>query len=181
MSTEDRLAEQSWTHDRTGWDSMDHGQPTKTLWASPGAWHAEPDKVQWVDSATGYACLAKRNNLGVWCGYVGVPTGHRYHGVSYTYVEVTVHGGLTYADFCTGEADPATGICHIPAPGSDPHVWWLGFDCGHYMDLWPRYPDYLPTGIGGYPSIYRTLSYVQDQCRQLARQLMIVASPEGGP
>ena len=34
------------------------------------------------------------------CGYVGVGPGHPSHGVHYDNVDVSVHGGLTFADGC---------------------------------------------------------------------------------
>lgn len=54
----------------------------KSAWG-PGAWQNEPDKVQWVDAATGLDCLIVRNNGGALCGYVGVPEAHPLHGISY--------------------------------------------------------------------------------------------------
>jgi hypothetical protein len=88
----------------------------KSTWPV-GPWNAEPDKVQWVDEATGLDCLIVRNNGGALCGYVGVPEGHPWHGVDYSgctqkppcgesWCEhtpgsaVEVHGGLTFADSC---------------------------------------------------------------------------------
>jgi len=40
--------------------------------------------------------------VGAWCGYVGVPKGHPYHGNSYDHdgVNVDVHGGLSFANGC---------------------------------------------------------------------------------
>jgi hypothetical protein len=83
----------------------------------PGAWQGEPDKVQWVDAATGLDCLMVRNPGGAWCGYVGVGPGHPWHGTDYSGCirdpkceeswcghspegSIDVHGGLTYADSC---------------------------------------------------------------------------------
>jgi len=169
-----RLHEQRWTHDRTGWG---HVGTLPTAWDTPGApWHDEPDKVQWIDEASGLDCLAVRNRWGAWCGYVGVPPGHRYHGVSYDDVDVTAHGGLTFADLCDEEADDGHGICHVPLPGRPARVWWLGFDCGHAFDLQPRlplYPDHPPRTRDDDPwgEQYRTLAYVQEWCAVLAHQL----------
>lgn len=73
----------------------------------PGPWHEELDRV-----------------VGAWCGYVGVPKGHRLFGVGYSecakkakcsesYCEdrpeslLGVHGGLTYAAACSGP------LCHV--------------------------------------------------------------------
>src|SRR5688572_33275852 len=71
-----------------------------------GPWDDEPDKVQWEDETTGYPCLAVRNRLGAWCGYVGVPKGHPFFAKDYGHVSddwnnySPAHGGLTYAAFC---------------------------------------------------------------------------------
>lgn len=66
----------------------------------------------------------------------------------------------------------ATSICHIPAAGEPDDVWWFGFDCAHSGDHSPAYDkDY-----GLHPdSTYRTLEYVQAECRDLARQLALFA------
>lgn len=110
----------------------------KAVWGE-GPWVGEPDKMQWQDPATGLPCLIVRNSecTGALCGYVGVPPGHPLHGKSYNDVEVSVHGGLTFADKCRPEADDG-GICHVADPGEPDDVWWLGFDCAHAMDLSPH-------------------------------------------
>lgn len=82
-----------------------------------GAWQNEPDKVQWVDEATGLDCLIVRNGGGALCGYVGVPEGHPWHGLDYMSCTqrptcddrwcehspetlASVHGGITFAASC---------------------------------------------------------------------------------
>src|SRR6266436_107280 len=52
--------------DRTGW--------------TEGPWDQEPDRLEWKDATTGLTCLAVRNRFGAWCGYVGVPPTHAWHG-----------------------------------------------------------------------------------------------------
>lgn len=138
----------------------------KTSWA-PGEWQHEPDKVQWVDEATGFDCLAVRDPLGAWCGYVGVPPGHHVHGVRCDRVAVGVHGGLSYAGFGQAPADKTQGVCHVPAPGRPADVWWLGFDCAHSGDLAPH-PERGWTSLGG---SYRPLAYVRLEIASLAAQL----------
>jgi hypothetical protein len=51
---------------------------------SAGPWDNEPDKVQWTDEQTDLPCLAVRNHLGGWCGYVGVGPDHPFYGVEYS-------------------------------------------------------------------------------------------------
>lgn len=172
-----RLAERRWTHDRSEWAVAKPDDPRgvtlESYWDEPGPWHDEPDKVQWVDEATDYACLAVRNHLGAWCGYVGVPDTHPYYKRDYSDLDVEVHGGLTFADLCHEEAEEGHGICHIPEPGHPDNVWWLGFDCGHAWDYMPRFVR-LPSPLGRSPfgdETYRTLEYVQSECERLAAQL----------
>jgi hypothetical protein len=162
----------------------------KSAWPR-GPWDHEPDKVTWVDPATGLDCMINRGPVGAWCGYVGVPPEHPWHGKDYMqctlpepcadwcddrYCEhrpdVSIHGGLTYADACQDTADESRGICHVPEPGRPHDVWWLGFDCAHLHDLAPameRYGSY-----GG--DVYRDEAYVRAEVLSLARQLAEVAS-----
>lgn len=144
------------------------------LACSPGPWDSEPDKVQWIDPATGLDCLIHRNPGGALCGYVGVPPGHPCHGRGYNAVHdmlpgLRVHGGLTFSDSCAlEESADGHGICHVPEPGRPADVWWLGFDCAHEGlrgDLVPR-GGWCPSG-----AVYRDLAYVRDQVTSLARQL----------
>lgn len=137
----------------------------KTTWPE-GPWKDEPDKVQWEDHATGLPCIAKRNEFGAWCGYVGVTDNHDYFHMGFDDdLGLDVHGGLTYADVCQS-GDPEHGICHIPGPGEPDLVWWFGFDCAHSQDFVP--------GMGIPFGQYRDLEYVKQQCTKLAQQLAAV-------
>lgn len=162
----------------------------KSSWG-PGPWSDEPDKVQWKDETTGLPCLAVRNGRGGgnWCGYVGVDATHPLYEKHYDTAHdlaggyggdpgtgISVHGGLTYADHCAHSTDESQGICHVPDPGEPDDVWWFGFDCAHSMDFTPgiasRYRDW--PAIPG--EIYRTLGYVREEVRRLARDLARVAA-----
>jgi hypothetical protein len=154
--------------DRSGWDR--------------GPWDGEPDKVQWQDRRTGMPCLAVRNKMGNWCGYVGVTQDHPFFGLGYDdeKVDVQVHGGLTFSDSCS-ENDKEHGICHRPDPGEPDHVWWLGFDCGHAFDLSPRLVattlKKCGTWLGHFPAdVYRDLRYVKRECGRLAKQLTLAGA-----
>lgn len=46
-------------------------------------WKDEPDRKEWRDEATGMPCLALRNSMGAWCGYVAVAPTHPAHGLHY--------------------------------------------------------------------------------------------------
>lgn len=80
----------------------------KSEWGD-GPWLAEPDKAQWIDEDTGLDCMVLRNHLGVWCGYVGVPTSHPLHGEHYNDApeSFVVHGGLTFSDSCQEPTEEA--------------------------------------------------------------------------
>lgn len=141
-----------------------------------GEWDGEPDKVQWQDGETGLPCLAVRNpKYGHWCGYVGVQDSHPLHGKDYNDVNFDVHGGITYTNSCQPTDDESRGVCHTPEPGEPDHVWWFGFDCAHCGDFSPS--DTQRAIELGYPfrqradETYKTLEYVQDQCRKLALQI----------
>jgi len=153
-------------------------------------WRNEPDRKEWVDDDTGYACLAQRGPAGAWCGYVGVPPAHAAHGLPYdsyglsaeealaigpkglavraAISKIEAHGGLTFS----GKRDHelASEATH-----------WFGFDCSHAGDYSPKY-DRLddphsglgrPTGWGGVIT-YRTLEYVEGEIAGLARQLAVI-------
>lgn len=152
----------------------------KSTWG-PGPWQDEPDRIEWIDPATGLTCLMLRSNpgFGVWCGYVAVPPGHRLHGVAHDHApEMThyaAHRGLTFAGPCmTHDRPKREQVCHVPAPGEPDDVWWFGFDCGHGgTDLSPAL---AARGIGmralERPSeMYRDVAYVTERCRALAAAL----------
>jgi hypothetical protein len=174
MKTEKRVRDyEGWCDKTKGWGA--------------GPWDDEPDKAHWIDEATGLDCLAVRNmGSGIWCGYVGVPPGHSAHGKDYEEVrELDVHGGLTYANACSGH------ICHEPEEGRPDNVWWLGFDCGHLGDFSPHSNSFVghPTlgefykepydhgfaqklaSADPYQEVYKDFDYVKDECTNLAAQL----------
>lgn len=133
----------------------------KSGWKT-GPWQNEPDKVEWIDEATGLDCLIVRHQpLGHLCGYVGVLENHPLCGVDYNDVGLDVHGGLTYSSLCRGL------ICH----DSPNHPWWFGFDCAHLGDMSPNYPDFVGVQSWRKDDVYRDIEYVKEQCRSLARQL----------
>jgi len=128
--------------DRAGWPS--------------GPWDSEPDRLDFI--VAGFSCFVLRNLQGAWCGYVGVPESHPYFGKDYNDVDVVVHHGLTYAGKCSPP------ICHVPSAGLPDNVWWLGFDCHHYLDFAP--------GMARYDrGIYRDIRYARQQTELLAVQL----------
>lgn len=160
----------------------------KAGWGA-GPWHSEPDKRQWADEATGLPCLIVRGPHGALCGYVGVPESHPWFGLSYSHYDggapqqcdayegspenvITVHGGLTFSDFCA-DGEPEHGICHRPDEGEPDRVWWFGFDCAHSGDYSPKYDR----EFGWAGDVYRDQAYVEAECASLAQQLVTVADP----
>jgi hypothetical protein len=147
----------------------------KSEWGD-GPWQQEPDKVEWRDAATGLPCLIRRSEAsGALCGYVGVPPSHPWHGLDYQEVEADVHGGLTFADRCHEQVEH--GICHTPEPG-EPDVWWLGFDCGHLLDILPGTRAHLRR-VGFWRELfpdetYKPLAFVQAEVESLAAQAAAV-------
>ncbi|MCY4318339.1 MAG: hypothetical protein OXE76_03945 [Alphaproteobacteria bacterium] len=143
----------------------------KSTWGE-GPWMNEPDKIQWTDEATGLPCLILRaDHPGTLCGYVGVAEGHPYFRVdddSDVLIDgIDVHGGLTFSGFCQASNDEAKGVCHAPGSGEPDRVWWLGFDCAHYLDKGP-------TGLflGHCEGEYRDIPYVKAEVEKLAAQLV---------
>ena len=138
-----------------------------------GEWDNEPDVGGWVDENTGLQCAFVRTNSGALCGYVGVPEGHKFYGVSYASIEIEeegpdVHGGLTYS----GKEGMSFLRKYVP---TRPDPWWLGFRCSHSGDVMP--------GMTGIPSVfgnpsYKNLEYVKSEVASLAQQLAAPAACE---
>jgi hypothetical protein len=131
-----------------------------------GPWQTEPDRVEWRHR--GLPCLILRSHSGALCGYVGVPSGHPCHGKGCDEIaDLEVHGGLTYSNTCNGH------ICHVPQPGeSGDDVWWLGFDCAHAWDYWPKNAVFQRAHFARRPDeIYRDMPYVRAEVERLADQI----------
>lgn len=85
----------------------------------------KPYKVEREWKHAGLSCAVTQNReAGNRCGYVRVPPGHPLHGKEYCDAEVSVHGGLTFA-----ELEP----CNEHEDGQG---WWFGFDCAHAGDAY---------------------------------------------
>lgn len=119
-----------------------------------GPWLTEPDYTSWYDADTGYPCnVIRHEHLGHLCGYVGIPPGNRWYGINADEMEPypEVHGGVTYG-----------------GPfGTDPDLWWIGFDCSHAFDLVPGIENIVGESTGW---TYRDMNYVKAQCTLLAAQ-----------
>ena len=177
------------THKMRTWTNPEAKADSRGVPYPEGPWMFEPDKAHWVDPKSGMDCLIHRGPMGALCGYVGVPPGHPLHGLDYSNEaawELTVHGGLTYANACQDTEDESSGICHVPFPGRPHDVWWFGFDCAHSGDVVPglrrvakdekgqSYID-LADLLAMPGDTYKDFSYVKAQTENLARQLAEVA------
>lgn len=149
-----------------------------------GPWDGEPDRIEWREGE--FVCLMLRNRTGAWCGYVGVPPGHAWHGQDYDNVRVPrtdpddewsdwvdVNGGLTFSGSCTGE--PPDNICHVAAPGEADDVWWLGFDCAHLHDV---VPGMMRMGESWGEASYKDVPFVKREVERLVEQAASALRPE---
>ena len=127
----------------------------------------EPDA--WSGEYLGFPVYARRNSMGFWCGYIGLPAGHPWSWLADPH-NVAVHGGVSYGQ--NSLTDRAVG---------DFSDWYLGFDCGHHGDFIPSFVtaepgvDPLATATRLHATydwhiVYRTLEYVQAELRSLAEQ-----------
>lgn len=128
------------TVDRTGWP--------------PGPWDGEPeDRIEWAHA--GIPCVMNRDRFdGAWRGYVFVPPGHPWHGVSGIYIDSPGHAAGDVG------MEPRGIIDHPEAPEGS---WALGFDCAHIWDLTPTRPSGDPFRE------YRDRDYVRGEVEALAR------------
>ena len=112
-------------------------------------------------TAAGYFAVCVVQELGHRCGYVAVASSNPAHGVDVTDwdcpIDLTVHGGVTYA------SGSLYGVEH-PAG-----LWWIGFDCAHAGDGVPGYEELGLSHLMDGP--VRSLEYVSEQCELLAAQL----------
>lgn len=68
-------------------------------------------------------------------GYVIIPKGHELHGKHYDYIDVEVHGGLTFSEL-------ASELKWDEIDESDKEGWVVGFDTAHFNDSavnWPKH------------------------------------------
>ncbi len=151
-------------------------------------------------------CVVTFSDLGSRCGYVGVSKKSPLFGIDYhsdlkkpellkelkqteigkrgiiacfcwdgkkTSPEMlfNVHGGLTYS---------GKGVYPVT---TREQTWWFGFDCAHLNDkkdislATKLFPDFNPGAISMFDSgVIRTKDYVEQECRNLAEQILCVES-----
>lgn len=142
--------------------------------------------------AHGMKCHITKGPMGHWCGYVGIPQTHPWHGKDYDSevrvpdevrdrpIDVDKVGAINL--FCAAGKSESVAEGIVPmvlaidvhggltyardhAPNQKPDgLWWLGFDCAHAGDACtPQEADER--------NIYRDESYVKGECDALAKQL----------
>lgn len=165
-----------------------------------GPWSDEPDKLAWVDAATGLSCIILRQVNGTLGGYVAVPAGHPLWGFAYDAIPadlgITAHRGLDYSESCRAYERESIAICHVSDrrrsgrahPGgrqqnTSDDTWWFGFGCDKPGDLVPD--GYKPPLHREEGEVYRTIDYIYEETRSLARSLKAIedgsASSNGVP
>lgn len=140
----------------------------KSNWKN-GEWDYEPDKIQFVDQATGYPCLVLRGPVSSLCGYVGVYPSHPFFNKDCSELDINVHGGLTYSDK-SGLKSMKDGIWVELEEGDEKNIWWFGFDCGHIGDIQPKFL-FSNLFVHDISSKYRNVEYVKSEVISLAGQL----------
>ena len=165
-------------------------QPSRCMWED-GPWNKEPDRVQWEH--VGLPCLLIRNDLGAWCGYVGVYIESLLFGVTDIEIpsahwDVNSFESSIYNDRLWLESPPP-----VDAPidldnieeAIENHVrvslrvWFFGFDCCHAGDLAPgMYAMYRQIKqmnghifAGERNVTYKDYAYVTRTCEQMAAEI----------
>lgn len=140
----------------------------KTKWPD-GPWKTECDNAAW-DLPNGLHALIRRNPLGAWCGYVGVPPTHPWYGRNYT-TKAQASKEMLERNVDTNELCVVTlliasmrgdkmeeGLAlnlairvhggltfadHIQSKHQGKDGWWyFGFDCAHSNDYVPGMAQY---------------------------------------
>jgi len=131
----------------------------------------------------GIRCLVLAHVMGHRCGYCEVKKGHllygkgyaqsvNYHNTATTPGEMlNVHGGITFS---------SEGKYPVKSDG-----WWFGFDCAHYGDakdvtiMDEKHRKMFETFTNwGRGRRIRKKTYVERECRKLAKQLVAITQEE---
>lgn len=73
-----------------------------------------------------YRCLIIAQNGGFRCGYIKISKNNILYNKEYAYIDINIHGGLTYSSF-NYEGYPIK---------TKNKTYWIGFDCNHVDDLY---------------------------------------------
>lgn len=137
-------------------------------------WENEANTYNFIDGETNYGCYIYRHpRMGHLCGYVDIPATHPLFGIDYRnnifdmiIGNLEVHGGITF----TGRLENFYNNKELPDYLDELHDWLIGFDCNHAEDYAPFRP-YDESMVIEFDREYRTMGYVVDECRKLAKQL----------
>lgn len=147
----------------------------------------------WTTHA-GFRAVVIMGGMGHRCGYVGVPSGHPLHGVSYSAhcdaltfpaTESLGKRGIIPVFCSDGETaspeivfDVHGGITYSGGKDTYPvesDLWWFGYDCGHAGDA-PS-PEFVAERSERWgrifsDGIHRSLDYCSSECESLAAQIV---------
>lgn len=114
----------------------------------------------WI-SNHGYRCVIIMHKMGHYCGYVGIPVSHPFHGEDYSakpkwiqglkdalmeapvgkrgiidILTMGINGELRIGDLFDvhGSLTFSGGMQMEPYPVPSKGLWWFGYDCGHAGD-----------------------------------------------
>lgn len=137
-----------------------------------GPWDDElEDRLYWVDPKTNLDCLAMRNEIGEWCGYVGVPRSSKYYGEDKNgtlLLGISACGEVTYANSSSGDKYRIRSFLK----GRPEIVWWIGFDTGGISSDCPARDPVAEKRMGvDWKPIYRDLNYMRPRITELAEEL----------
>lgn len=129
-----------------------------------GEWVEEPDQIEF--EYLGYQCLILRMmypvdnpvvlGMGNLNGYVKIPDDHPWNGLDEEDIPCNVHGGITYAQ-------------------NRNDGFWIGFDCGHTLDIVPSMvrnsPGYMEALASfNVPISYKNISFVENEIKSIVNQ-----------
>lgn len=132
-------------------------------------------KVEKEFEVDGFKCVIVGQNWGHRCGYIEIPSNHKYYGVGYDEIDIDIHGGWTYAN--------VSSTYPIESPTN---TYWIGFDCNHYCDAKDielvksfgdtRTTKYILENNHTYEdAIVRTMKYVENELRNAVKKLKEIA------
>lgn len=129
-----------------------------------------------------YEYLIVFNNLGFRCGYVAIPSDHKYaetplinNRYDYDSLSIDCHGSLTFME----RKSPLKELFKIPC-----NDLWIGFDCGHYYDAFDidslrKYfgEDYIKKrekilNLLSIDGSVKDYDYVENVCKHIIDQLI---------
>jgi len=163
-----------------------------------GPWTSEPDALDFTDEATGLPIALRRNRGGAWCGYIGVPNHHPWHGLD---SDAKVDAPKELVERPVGMDDVGVINLFCASINSEPDAnmysiqllvhchggltysraawwenetratWWFGFDCSHSGDMSPAWMD----RFGDSGDTYRTIDHAKDAAIRAARDINAAA------